>query len=77
MAIFEDFGFNEAFADTLTTDEMQRLQAAHNTLAVLKDKYTQWQGENDSNDLRAYLQRKAEAVQQEAAECERVRGKYK
>lgn len=77
MAILEEFGYNERFADALTTDEMQRLQAAHNTISVLNDKYQQWQHSEGGSDIKSYIQSKADAVQKERVDCDRVRSKFK
>lgn len=78
MAIFEDFGFDERFGETLTADEMEKLQQAHNTISVLQDKYRAWNKTSGGDaDLTAYLKSKADAQRSEAADLERVKGNFR
>lgn len=70
MSIFSDLGFPEDFGRTLDANDLEALKNIHS-------KYTEWSAQHTHEDISAYLQQKSAAVRAEAADCERVRSKFR
>lgn len=70
MSIFSDLGFPEDFGSTLDANDLESLKSIHG-------KYAEWSAQHNHEDISSYLRQKVATAKAEAADCERVRSKFK
>lgn len=71
------FNLDEKFIDTLSSDELEQLQAAHGIMQKVSAKYNEWQNGYSDEGLRQHLQEVAAKQREEMQNQDRLRSHFK